>query len=343
MDRQTFKEAVFDRDDHKCVICHAPAIDAHHIIDRSLWENGGYFTDNGVSLCAEHHLAAERTTLSCDLLRTAAHITNIYLPDHLSPEDSYDHWGNVILPNGMRVRGELFYQPNVQKVLSEGGVLSFFLKYVKFPRTYHCTWSPGAHSDDKMHRDMDFFTGKNVVVTLKMDGENCNMYSDYIHARSILTKHHDSRSWVKALHGRIKHMIPEEWRITGENLYAKHSIHYNNLPDYFLVFGVWDEYNQCLPWDEVVFYAEELGLKTVPELCRFDWASEAEAKRHIMGLYEDYCKTSKDPVEGFVIRIADAIPYRDWKRCTAKWVRTNHVQTDEHWISGEVTPNAVSG
>ncbi|MEL7307213.1 MAG: RNA ligase family protein, partial [Pseudomonadota bacterium] len=36
----------------------------------------------------------------------------------------------------------------------------------------------------------------------------------------------------------------------GENLYARHSISYNNLPSYFMAFSVWNELNQCLSWQD---------------------------------------------------------------------------------------------
>jgi len=62
----------------------------------------------------------------------------------------YDKWANTILPNGMRLKGELYYQPNVQKMLSLNNLQRLFLKWVKFPRTYHFPWSPNLQNDDRM-------------------------------------------------------------------------------------------------------------------------------------------------------------------------------------------------
>ena len=76
------------------------------------------------------------------------------------------------------------------------------------------------------------------------------MYSDRIHARSLETDFHESRTWVRALWGNIKHEIQDGWRICGENMFAEHSIHYNNLETYFYVFSIWNETNDCLSWDE---------------------------------------------------------------------------------------------
>ncbi len=117
---------------------------------------------------------------------------------------------------------------------------------IKYPRTPHLPWSLGATNDDVKQRDLSHFVGKQVVVTEKMDGENTTLYNDYIHARSIDSRFHPSRAWVKALQVQVGYKIPIRWRICGENLYARHSISYNNLPSYFMAFSVWNELNQCL-------------------------------------------------------------------------------------------------
>lgn len=59
--REDFKNEVFKRDNYKCVVpnCGQDAVDAHHILDRKLFSDGGYYINNGASLCATHHLDAE--------------------------------------------------------------------------------------------------------------------------------------------------------------------------------------------------------------------------------------------------------------------------------------------
>lgn len=64
--RQRFRDSVFERDGHRCRMCgwslvtpEAP-LDAHHITDRNLMPNGGYVKENGISLCPDCHLKAER-------------------------------------------------------------------------------------------------------------------------------------------------------------------------------------------------------------------------------------------------------------------------------------------
>jgi RNA ligase len=329
-----FEENVLERDERKCVICGDGAQVVHLIVDNRLWERGGFFPDNAVSLCEVHHLDAERTTLTCDALREAVGIRTVYLPEHLEADQAYDKWANPILPNGTRLRGELFFEDSVQRVLTEGNVLSLFTTHVKFPRTYHLPWSPGATLDDKRMGNSNPFKGKNVVVTVKMDGENTTFYRDYVHARSLTFTPHPSRDRVKSLWGRIAHDIPEGWRICGENLQAKHSIPYRNLADYFLVFSVWTDRNVCLSWSETVEWAALLGLKTVPVLyegegdCRF-------LKPLMRPTFEG------DPMEGYVARLSSSFAYGAYRSLVGKYVREGHVTSTEHWMHSQLKMNST--
>lgn len=63
LSRDEFRNLVFIRDKYKCVICKDPAKDAHHIMDRKLFEDGGYFIDNGASLCGPCHIKAETNVI----------------------------------------------------------------------------------------------------------------------------------------------------------------------------------------------------------------------------------------------------------------------------------------
>lgn len=130
--RDEFCKAVFARDGHRCVVCGAPAVDAHHLVERKLWLDGGYFVSNGASLCAAHHLAAEQTLISCDELRRLCGIEHIHLPDHFCPGEPIDKWGDPLLPNGLRLRGEMFDDEGAQKALAP--VLHLFTTRIRYPR-----------------------------------------------------------------------------------------------------------------------------------------------------------------------------------------------------------------
>lgn len=332
LSRDKFREGVFERDSHKCVICKSPAVDAHHIIERRLFPDGGYYLDNGASVYELCHIKAEQTILSCTELREACGVKKIILPPHLYKDQEYDKWGNLILSNGKRLPGDLFNDLSVQKILEP--VFHLFDSKIKYPRTYHLPWSPGKTKDDRTMTEEEVkaaFIGKHVVITEKMDGENTTMYSNYLHARSLDFSHHPSRSYVRNLHGKIMYDIPEKWRICGENIYAKHSIKYENLENYFLLFSVWNEKNICLPWNETQEWAELLGLKTVPIL--YDGVFEINK----------IPKIDTEKTEGYVIRIYDSFHYSQFRKSVGKYVRAQHVATSHHWKFEALEINKLKG
>ena len=112
---------------------------------------------------------------------------------------------------------------------------------IKYPSTPHLPWSPGLQNDDRRIGDLGGLIGQDIVVTEKLDGENTSLYRTDLHARSLDTRPHPSRTWVKAERGRFGHEIPEGWRLCGENVYAVHSLRYDALDGYFYLFSVWDD------------------------------------------------------------------------------------------------------
>lgn len=327
LSRYAFRDGVFARDGHQCVRCMGRAVDAHHIMERRLFDDGGYYLSNGASLCEKHHLEAEMTTLSVETIREAAGIAKWTIPAHLYGDQRYDKWGNPIMPNGQRLKGELFWDESVQKILGIGGVLLAFTDQVKYPRTHHLPWSPGVTEDDRVVKDLSAFEGRRVIVTRKMDGENTTMYNDYIHARSVDSGGHVSRNWVKNFWSSISADIPKGWRLCGENLFAKHSLYYKDLPSYFMAFSLWNERNVCMDWDATQQWFELLNVRSVPVL--YDGVFDA---KKIQALYSD---ADWNEHEGYVLRLADAFAYSEFRKSVAKFVRQGHVQTVKHWMHGQ--------
>ena len=92
--RKNFRDAVFKRDDMKCVICGMPNngenMDAHHITDRSEMPNGGYVLENGISLCNEDKHQTYSVEDSCHKKAEKFHISGgeEWVED-MHPDDLY--------------------------------------------------------------------------------------------------------------------------------------------------------------------------------------------------------------------------------------------------------------
>lgn len=119
LSREKFNELCKKRDKHHCVFCDDTNIVVHHIIDRKLFSDGGYYLDNGASVCDEHHWICEKTDISVEEVRKACGITNIILPESFDSSIVYDKWSNIILPDGRRQPGIMFFEDNVQKILKD--------------------------------------------------------------------------------------------------------------------------------------------------------------------------------------------------------------------------------
>lgn len=319
--RDEFRESVFKRDNYKCVFCGEPAKDAHHIIERRLFgKTGGYAIDNGASVCHEHHMLCETTELSVDEVREKCGITAKIIPDHLYSDTNYDKWGNVIMEDGHRAIGELFFDQSIQWVLNKGGMLDKFTKYVKYPRTYHLPWSGCIGKDDRVFEDLTNFNGSRVIVTKKMDGSNVTMYNDFIHGRTFNHRSHPISGRVKALWSQFQANIPDGWRVCGEDLYHTHSIQYNNLTSFLYCYSIWDHENNCISWDETVEYFQLMDLSPVEVLYDGIWDENL-----IKSLTVDYAKC-----EGYVVRKADKFSMFEFKNSVAKFVRPDHHHTVIH-------------
>lgn len=208
-------------------------------------------------------------------------------------------------------------------------------KLVKYPRTYHLPWSENISKDDRVLRSINIFKNQRVIVTEKMDGENTTLYNDYYHARSVLSNHHHSQDWIKNFHSKIKHKIGQDYRICGENLYAVHSIHYENLLSYFLGFSVWHYTinNTCIDWDSTIYYFNKLGIISVPML--YDGIFNREI------IHKTWQLSTKSNSEGYVIRLASAIDYHEFENKVGKFVRKRFITTDKHWKHGQIIKNQL--
>lgn len=208
------------------------------------------------------------------------------------------------------------------------------MKRYKYPRTAHMSGSRGSTSDDIHISGYSSFEGKEVIITEKMDGESFTFYADgYFHARSIDGRVHPSRTHTINALFKLIGLIPDGVRICGENLYAAHSIKYTSLPSYFQVYSAW-EGETCWDWDRTIALCNDLSLHTVPVLYRGVF-SEQELRKVISSL--DF-----NSQEGVVMRSVDQFTMDQFNDNVCKYVRPNHVQTDQHWMSKQIVKNGLA-
>lgn len=207
---------------------------------------------------------------------------------------------------------------------------------IKYPRSWHLSYSEKSGSDDKRHDDDSHFSNKNVTVTIKLDGENTTIYSDYIHARSLDSRvDSEDRRWIDALRiSKIENNIPDSFRICGENMFYKHTVPYEDLESMFYVFSIWDG-DKCLSWEETKMWCGLLDLQHVPVIFEGKYN-----KDKILKIFNDYTSKNKN-VEGFVVRISDSFNISEFTYSLSKYVRNTFEIPSNHWRHSQKYLNAL--
>ncbi len=215
--------------------------------------------------------------------------------------------------------------------------------HMKYPRTLHLEWSQGATNDDKISFDTSKLINNPIVITEKLDGSNTSLERLGCFARTHAgPPTHASFDGLKALHASVSYKIPDGIQCFGEWAQALHSIAYDKLPGYFLMFNVRDlEKQEWLSWDDVCLWADELSVPTVPVLFKGIISSEKELKLLTKSLMKEP-SVYGDIREGVVIRIEDGFKDEEFSSCCLKMVRKNHVTTSEHWSHNEIVKNKLA-
>lgn len=174
LSRDEFREQCFDRDNDTCLVpwCDEPADEVHHIIERSLWPDGGYYKRNGASVCNPHHQYAESNNIPPHAFWRWIGEDGV---DPLTPEGvpvNVNKWGPDGASDG---RGETFETPPWAE----------HRDFHKYPSTRHLLpvyWHDALGSaesrtgrDDTGLTTTESFLNIPLVVNTKLDG--CLPYS----------------------------------------------------------------------------------------------------------------------------------------------------------------------
>jgi len=205
----------------------------------------------------------------------------------------------------------------------------------KYPSTQHWPDSETVHRDDTISMFPESFVGVAVVVTEKIDGGNTCLYSGEVYARSVAAPCRNGwMGMVRKHHGwKTNGTRFEDYAYYGEDTFGIHSIEYEPVreEDTFRLFAVRQtSQNYWCSWSTVEDTAKELDIRLAPVIFRGVFYSQ-----------EDITKFFRDELgkpsgiggerEGFVMRTEMGFMHSDFSRSVCKYVRPNHVQTDQHW------------
>jgi len=203
------------------------------------------------------------------------------------------------------------------------------MRAIKYPRTPHLPFSQQRHEDDKDHENPNFFLGKEVIITEKLDGGQCLIFNGEVFARSVSGKSScPSFNFIKTNHA-YKTIGYTNLQFYGENMFAEHSIPYHRLSDFLYIFGIRNE-SEFVSWDFICEMCKEIKFEPVPLLFRGKFRNLNQIEKWMMNELNTPSEFGEEK-EGFVIRATQSFILSEFHLNTAKFVREYHIKTDKHW------------
>ncbi|UGT64003.1 RNA ligase family protein [Nocardia asteroides] len=218
-------------------------------------------------------------------------------------------------------------------------------EFVRFPSTPYLVTPQGVDvRDDKAleENEQTAFLAGPLHVEEKVDGQNLGISvgtdglrfqtrGSYVHLGG---RHFRGLStWIEPRRHRLTEALGDDLILFGEWCAVMHSVRYDLLPDWFLVFDVYDTTTRRF-WDPDMrnALAEDIGLHTVPFLgCgHFTLGELARLIRQ--------SQVGHEQMEGVVARASTS----DERQRRAKLVRPDFVQSiEKHWMTKPHTMNRL--
>ena len=227
---------------------------------------------------------------------------------------------------------------------------------IKFPRTHHIfdAGGTGVTRDDLVLSDAEIkdYLNCNLTFEEKIDGANMGISIDKNYNLLFQNRSHRVSSGTSTQFKTLdiwtgthspdlfKILEPNRHILYGEWCYAKHSIHYTSLPNYFLAFDIFDKFENKF-YSRFKFHRimAKTNIPTVPVIVEnANYSTKKELKDSLLKYLDTKSVFNDNFVEGVYIRKDDENFLV--KRC--KLVRPDFIQgINTHWSKMEVIKNVI--
>ena len=249
---------------------------------------------------------------------------------------------------------------------------------IKYPRTPHLAGSRLQPGDEDLSQvPFSCLAGRRLTVEEKVDGANSAVSFGPEGQLLLQSRGHYLtggwrerhyalfKTWAQAHQGALRAALGSRYVLYGEWLYAKHSVYYDALPDYFLEFDILDrETGEFLDTERRRELTAGLPLASAPVLAQGVFSSAEElvsllgpsryiSPRHLerlretclqAGLDAERClrETDASPLmEGLYIKIEEDGRVKE----RLKYVRASFAQavdsSGSHWLDRPIVPNGL--
>lgn len=250
---------------------------------------------------------------------------------------------------------------------------------IKYPRTHHLEGSRLQPGDEDLSQiPFSCVLGKHIVIEEKVDGANTAISFDgegnlllqsrghYLDGDYRERHYNLMKQWAFTYKDLLYSVLGSRYIMYGEWMYAKHTVFYDALPDYFLEFDIFDrERDVFLSTNERRKFTDKLGIiSSVPVLAEGIFKSKKEILNYLGNsnfITEDHISVLKslcekyeldaerniretDPsltMEGLYIKIEEDGIVKD----RVKFVRSSFYQcvneSKSHWLTRPIIPNQL--
>lgn len=259
--------------------------------------------------------------------------------------------------------------------------MSYDFRIIKYPRTHHLEGSRLQTGDEDLSQvPFDHIFGRNIVVEEKIDGANSALSFDDEGKLLLQSRGHYLDGGYRERHynlmkqwGHINaelfySVLGSRYIMYGEWMYAKHTVFYDALPDYFMEFDIYDrEQKVFLDTPSRRKLTDPMGIiSSVPVLTSGKFRTKESILSHIgpsnyiterhtevlrtlaerQGLDVERVMRETDPsttMEGLYIKVEEGGIVTE----RLKYVRASFLQcvfaSESHWQSRPIIPNQLVG
>ncbi len=232
--------------------------------------------------------------------------------------------------------------------------------FIKYPRTPHLFGSRGTDDDKHLTRQDSeaFIANASLIVEEKLDGTNAGIHFNSRGRMILQCRGHEItegmhpqydlfKQWTSVKRPVLEAMLSTRYILYGEWLYARHSVHYRQLPHYFFEFDIYDKDAEAfLTLDARLQMLEGTGIQTVPVIHR--GRATAEELRTLIGL-SAFESSFDNPTTGRTDSLMEGLYLRTESTAyvtgRAKMVRPEFVEKvkqSEHWQHQKMVPNELA-
>lgn len=153
-------------------------------------------------------------------------------------------------------------------------------EFIKYPRTPHLYGSRGTADDKHLSEaaSLRFLADPSLIVEEKIDGTNVGIHftssgelvlqcRGHLITEGMHPQYDLFKQWAAVKRYVLEDRLLDRFILFGEWAYARHSVHYQQLPHYFFEFDIYDKAEQAfLSLERRLTLLEGLGIQTVPVL-----------------------------------------------------------------------------